>query len=118
MKARQKGAKANAEAAAARAADLTPMIAELQASDATSLRAIASALNDRGIPTARGGSRRPSVTCSPGSETRIAPPVRSDRTAGGATSLRQIAALNARGISAPRGGQWHGTSVRNVMARA
>jgi hypothetical protein len=36
----------------------------------------------------------------------------------GATSLRQIAeALNARGISAPRGGQWHATSVRNVMAR-
>jgi Recombinase len=37
----------------------------------------------------------------------------------GATSLRQIAeALNARGINAPRGGQWHATSVRNVMARA
>jgi hypothetical protein len=30
-------------------------MAELQASGATSLRAIASALNDRGIPTARGG---------------------------------------------------------------
>jgi hypothetical protein len=31
----------------------------------------------------------------------------------------QIAeALNARGINAPRGGQWHATSVRNVMARA
>ena len=37
----------------------------------------------------------------------------------GATSLRQIAeALNARGINAPRGGHWHATSVRNVMARA
>jgi DNA invertase Pin-like site-specific DNA recombinase len=37
----------------------------------------------------------------------------------GATSLRQIAdALNARGISAPRGGQWHATSVRNVLGRA
>ena len=37
----------------------------------------------------------------------------------GATSLRQIAeALNARGIRAPRGGQWHATSVRHVMARA
>jgi hypothetical protein len=34
----------------------------------------------------------------------------------GATSLRQVAeALNARGISAPCGGQWHATSVRNVM---
>ena len=46
---------ANAEAAAARAADLAPVITELQASGATSLRAVASALNDRGIPTARGG---------------------------------------------------------------
>jgi hypothetical protein len=37
----------------------------------------------------------------------------------GATSLRQIdEVLNARWISAPRGGQWHATSVRNVMARA
>jgi Recombinase len=38
-----------------RAADLAPVITELQASGATSLRAIASDLNDRGIPTARGG---------------------------------------------------------------
>jgi DNA invertase Pin-like site-specific DNA recombinase len=37
----------------------------------------------------------------------------------GATSLRQVAeALNARGIPAPRGGEWHATSVRNVMLRA
>jgi DNA invertase Pin-like site-specific DNA recombinase len=37
----------------------------------------------------------------------------------GATSLRQIAeALNARGISSPRGGDWHATSVRNMLARA
>jgi DNA invertase Pin-like site-specific DNA recombinase len=37
----------------------------------------------------------------------------------GATSLRQIAdALNARGISSPRGGEWHATSVRNMLARA
>jgi hypothetical protein len=56
VRARQKGANANAEAAATRAAgDLAPVITELQASGATSLRAIASALNDRGIPTARGG---------------------------------------------------------------
>jgi DNA invertase Pin-like site-specific DNA recombinase len=37
----------------------------------------------------------------------------------GATTLREIAqALNARGISTPRGGQWHATSVRNVLASA
>jgi hypothetical protein len=39
-----------------RAADLMPTIAELQAAGATSLRAIAAGLNDRGIPTAQGGS--------------------------------------------------------------
>jgi hypothetical protein len=34
-------------------------------------------------------------------------------------TARQIAeALNVCGISVPRGGQWHATSVRNVMARA
>jgi DNA invertase Pin-like site-specific DNA recombinase len=39
----------------ARAADLTPIIKELQAGGATSLRAIAQGLNERGIPAARGG---------------------------------------------------------------
>jgi DNA invertase Pin-like site-specific DNA recombinase len=37
----------------------------------------------------------------------------------GATSLRAIAdVLNARGISTARGGAWHATSVKNMMARA
>jgi DNA invertase Pin-like site-specific DNA recombinase len=37
----------------------------------------------------------------------------------GATTLRQIAdALNARGIPTARGGQWHASSVRNVLQRA
>ncbi|MGM4917478.1 recombinase family protein [Tardiphaga sp. 813_E8_N1_3] len=39
---------------AERAADIGPTIAELQAGGATSLRAIAAALNERSIPTARG----------------------------------------------------------------
>jgi hypothetical protein len=39
---------------AARAADIGPTIAELQAAGATSLREIAAGLNARGIPTARG----------------------------------------------------------------
>jgi hypothetical protein len=39
----------------ARAADLAPTIAEIQTAGATSLRAIAAGLNERGIPTARGG---------------------------------------------------------------
>jgi DNA invertase Pin-like site-specific DNA recombinase len=37
----------------------------------------------------------------------------------GATSLHQIAdALNARGVSTPRGGRWHAKSVANLLARA
>jgi DNA invertase Pin-like site-specific DNA recombinase len=37
----------------------------------------------------------------------------------GATSLHQIAdALNARGITTPRGGDWYAKSVSNVLARA
>jgi DNA invertase Pin-like site-specific DNA recombinase len=37
----------------------------------------------------------------------------------GATSLHQIAdALNARGISTPRRGQWYAKSVSNLLARA
>jgi DNA invertase Pin-like site-specific DNA recombinase len=41
--------------ARSRATDLEPIIRELQASGATSLRAIAAGLNERSIPTARGG---------------------------------------------------------------
>jgi DNA invertase Pin-like site-specific DNA recombinase len=70
VKARQKGAKANAEAAAARAADLAPVIADLQASGATSC-VPSQALSMTGVSRrleAASGSRRPSVTCSPGSE--------------------------------------------------
>jgi hypothetical protein len=37
----------------------------------------------------------------------------------GARTLREIAeALNARGIATARGGQWHATSVSNVLNRA
>ena len=46
--------KALHERSAARASDIAPTIRELHAAGATSLRAIAAALNERGIPTARG----------------------------------------------------------------
>jgi hypothetical protein len=37
----------------------------------------------------------------------------------GATSLHRIAdALNARGITTPRGGAWYGKSVANILTRA
>jgi DNA-binding Lrp family transcriptional regulator len=39
----------------AKATDLAPIIAELQAAGKTSLRAIAEGLNEQGIPTTRGG---------------------------------------------------------------
>jgi DNA invertase Pin-like site-specific DNA recombinase len=55
-KARKAGHEANRAKAAARATDLAPAIAELQAAGATSLRDIAAGLNERGIPTARGGT--------------------------------------------------------------
>jgi len=55
----KEAAKAGVEArqtlAAERAADVAPIIAELQASGATSLRAIAEGLNAKGITTPRGG---------------------------------------------------------------
>jgi hypothetical protein len=38
-----------------RAADIAPVIAELRQAGARSLNAIAKGLNERGIPTARGG---------------------------------------------------------------
>ncbi|MFH6786808.1 recombinase family protein [Methylobacterium sp. MA0201] len=44
------------ERARRQAADLAPVIAELRVGGATTLQAIAAGLNERGIPTARGGS--------------------------------------------------------------
>lgn len=55
-KARKAANDANARIAAERAADLAPVIADLRAGGATSLRAIATGLNQRGIPTARNGA--------------------------------------------------------------
>jgi DNA invertase Pin-like site-specific DNA recombinase len=49
--------------------------------------------------------------------TNVLPVIREIRRTG-ATSLHQIAeALNARGITTPRGGQWYASSVRNVLER-
>jgi DNA invertase Pin-like site-specific DNA recombinase len=51
-----KGAKANREAADRFAANVLPVIRDIQKSGATSLRAVATALTARGVPTARGGT--------------------------------------------------------------
>jgi DNA invertase Pin-like site-specific DNA recombinase len=53
-KARQAGWEARQARANARAADLAPIVAELQAAGARSLRAIAGGLNERGVSTPRG----------------------------------------------------------------
>jgi DNA invertase Pin-like site-specific DNA recombinase len=72
-KARKAGNAAMAAKAAARAADLRPMITELQGRGCKSLRAIAAALNDAGIPTARGTGTWSAVQVS-----RVLPPELSD----------------------------------------
>jgi len=54
-KGRQTSIRVRQERARQRAAELAPIIAELQAGGVTTLKAIADALNERGIPTARGG---------------------------------------------------------------
>ena len=53
-KARQAGWEARQTPANERAADLAPVVAEIQASGARSLRAIAAGLNKRGVSTPRG----------------------------------------------------------------
>jgi DNA invertase Pin-like site-specific DNA recombinase len=54
QEARQRGAAANRIRAADRAADLAPTIDQIRGGGATTLTAIASGLNDAGIPTPRG----------------------------------------------------------------
>jgi DNA invertase Pin-like site-specific DNA recombinase len=49
------GRAARTAKSAARAIDVAPIIVDLKASGAVSLREIAAGLNERGIPTARGG---------------------------------------------------------------
>jgi DNA invertase Pin-like site-specific DNA recombinase len=51
--------KAIKEKADAKAADVAPIIRELQAAGKTTIRAIAEGLNEQGIPTARGGKWQP-----------------------------------------------------------
>jgi DNA invertase Pin-like site-specific DNA recombinase len=53
---RVNGRAARTKIATGRATDLAPIIADLQAAGATSLRQIAAGLNERGIHTARGGT--------------------------------------------------------------
>jgi hypothetical protein len=133
---------ANKQIASERAATLAPIIAEIRAAGATTLRDIAAGLNRRGIPTAQGAGRswsRSNVNrvlsrhelkqfrLGPGvANTRIASehaatlaPIIAEIRAAGATSLRAIVAeLTKRGIPTARGtGSWSASQVARVMSR-
>jgi Recombinase len=54
--AQAKGVAANRKTADAFAANVLPIVRQIQATGATTFRAIAAALNDRGVRTARGGA--------------------------------------------------------------
>ena len=54
--ARAKGVASRQATAAGRSADIAPIIAEIRAAGAASLREIAAGLNERSIPTAKGGT--------------------------------------------------------------
>jgi DNA invertase Pin-like site-specific DNA recombinase len=54
--AQAKGVAANREAADAFAANVLPIVRQIQAAGATTFRAIATAMNDRGVRKARGGA--------------------------------------------------------------
>ena len=58
---RKMGVEARRRIANTKAADIAPVVRELQAGGATSLRAIAAGLNEAGIPTARGQGEWSSV---------------------------------------------------------
>jgi DNA invertase Pin-like site-specific DNA recombinase len=70
-KARKAGNAANTEAARNRAADVAPVIKELQAAGAESLPAIGAGLNARGIPTACGSGSWSAVQVARVLERRI-----------------------------------------------
>jgi hypothetical protein len=58
------GRQANQDAADAFAANVLPIVREMRASGITTMRALAAALNDRGIRTARDGTWHKSTVCN------------------------------------------------------
>jgi DNA invertase Pin-like site-specific DNA recombinase len=114
-------------------ADVDPFILHLFAALAQKERAMISARTKAALAAARargvtlGGPDLPKArkravasikTLADQHAANVLPVIRELRRAG-ATSLHQIAnALNARGITTPRGGQWYASSVRNVLERA
>jgi hypothetical protein len=133
---------ANNRIASERAAAVAPIIAEIRAAGATTLRAIVAELNRRNFPTVRGTGRwsRTQVTrimlrheelkkfCLPrgAANAQIASeraaalaPIITEIRAAGATSLRAIVAeLTKRGVPTARGtGSWSASQVARIMLR-
>jgi hypothetical protein len=132
---------ANKRIASERDAALAPIIAEIRAAGAATLRDIAAGLNQRGIPTTRGtaswsraqvnrvmsrpelrkfrlGSAALNVQIASERAAALAPIIAEIRAAG-ATSLRTIVAeLIKRGIPTARGtGTWSASQVARIVMR-
>jgi len=133
---------ANKRIASERAAAIAPIIVEIRAAGATTLRAIVAELNRRNVPTVRGTGRwsRTQVTrimlrhdelkrfclARGAANARIASeraaaiaPIIAEIRAAGAASLRAIVAeLTKRGIPTAQGiGSWSATQVARIMMR-
>jgi len=73
--------------------------------------------NPRNMPEAAAKGREAQRTGADQFAANVLPVIEGIKTAG-ATSFDAIAkALNARGIRTARGGRWHSTTVRNLLAR-
>jgi hypothetical protein len=133
---------ARARIASEHAAAVAPIIAEIRATGAATLRAIVAGLNQRGVPTAQGNGSwsrtqvarvmsrhedlkkfrlaRGAANARIASERAAAiAPIIAEIRAAGATSLRAIVAeLNRRGISTARGtGSWSASQVARIVLR-
>ena len=64
-----------------------------------------------------GGSRAFSADSSPQAPANLMPAIQAMRNAGALTLSEIASALNARGARPARGGKWHRSSVRNLLAR-
>jgi DNA invertase Pin-like site-specific DNA recombinase len=73
--------------------------------------------NPRNMPEAAAKGREAQRAAADQFAANVLPVIETIRAAG-ATSFDAIAkALNARGIRTARGGRWHSTTVRNLLAR-
>ena len=121
------------------AARVRPVIEEIRLAGPTSYQAVADALNERRVPTARGGKWHSKTVANLvrregmgqparlGAQARmrkadefarnVLPVVRALQ-AHGITTKRELAqALNERGVPTARGGVWHAVTVGNVLRR-